>query len=65
MEQKTERLYPYAPLKNKNDDLEWRLQKRLIDANSFNNSNKNIKEVITYFKDKTINQKRNINNRKR
>ena len=38
MEQKTERLYISAPLENKNDDLERRIEKRLSDANNFNNS---------------------------
>ena len=37
MEQKTDRLYPSAPLENKNDDLEQRLEKKFNDVNSFNN----------------------------
>ena len=36
MDQKTERLYPSAPLKN--IDLEQRLEKNLNDVNSFKNS---------------------------
>ena len=51
MEQKTDRLYPFAPLE-KNIDLEQRLEKNLNDLNSFNNSVNNIKEMIQYFKDK-------------
>ena len=58
MEQKCEKLYPSAPLLE-NIDLEKRLEKKLNDVNSFNNHISNIKEVITYFKDKqTTNQKR-------
>ena len=34
MEQKTDRLYPNAPLENKNIDLEQRLEKKLIDISS-------------------------------
>ena len=52
MEAKTDRLYTSAPLEIKNDDLERRMEKRLSDVNSFNNSINNIKEMITYFKDK-------------
>ena len=51
MEAKTDRLYPSAPLE-KNIDLEQRLEKKLNDVNSFNNHMNNIKEMITYFKDK-------------
>ena len=50
MEQKCDRLYPTAPLENL--DLEQRLEKKLNDVNSFNNHINNIKELITYFKDK-------------
>ena len=50
MEAKTERLYPSAPLKNV--DLEQRLEKKLNDVNNFNNHKHNIKEMVTYFKDK-------------
>ena len=52
MDQKTDRLYPSAPIENKNIDLEQRLEKKLNDVNSFNNHINNIKEMITYFKDK-------------
>ena len=59
MEQKCDKLYPSAPLLE-NIDLEKRLEKKKSDVNSFNNHVNNIKEMITYFKDKTINQKRDI-----
>ena len=52
MDQKCDRLYPSAPFENKNIDLEQRLEKKLNDVNSFNNHISNIKEMITYFKDK-------------
>ena len=51
METKTDRLYPSAQLLE-NIDLEKRLEKRINDVNSFNNHISNIKEMITYFKDK-------------
>ena len=54
-----QKLYPSAPL-SENIDLEKRLEKKINDVNSFNNHINNIKEMITYFKDKTINQKRDI-----
>ena len=34
MDQKCDRLYPSAPLENKNDDLEQRLLKKINDVNS-------------------------------
>ena len=46
MDQKTDRLYPSAPLE-KDIDLEKKLEKKLKDANSFNNHSNNIKEMIT------------------
>ena len=49
MDQKCDRLYPSAPLEN--IDLEQRLEKKINDVNSFNNSINNIKEMISYFKD--------------
>ena len=52
MEQKSERLYSSAPLENRNDDLEQRLEKKLNDVNSYDNLTINIKEMITYFRDK-------------
>ena len=56
MDQKTDRLYPSAPLEN--IDLEQRLEKKLNDVNSFNNLINNIKEMITYFKDKNNKSKK-------
>ena len=53
MDHKYDRLYPSSPLENV--DLEQRLEKKINDVNSFNSSIKNIKEMISYFKD--INQK--------
>ena len=61
MEAKTDRLCPSAPFE-KDFDLEQRLEKKLNDVNSFNNSINNIKEMITYFKDKNNKSKRNIKN---
>ena len=54
MEQK---LYPSAPLLE-NIDLEKRLEKKLNDVNSFNNHINNIKEMITFFKDKNNKSKK-------
>ena len=51
MNQKCDRLYPSAALE-KDIDLEQRLEKRFYDVNSFNNHINNIKEMITYSKDK-------------
>ena len=64
MEQKCDRLYPSAPFENKNIDLEQRLEKKLNDVNSFNNHIKNIKEMITYFKDKNHKSKKRYKNYK-
>ena len=50
MDQKCDRLYPSAPLQQ--DNLEQRLEKKINDVNSFINHINNIKEMITYFKDK-------------
>ena len=63
MEQKCDRLYPSAPLLE-NIDLEKRLEKRINDANSFNNHINNIKEMITYFKDKNNKSKKKYKNYK-
>ena len=57
MDQKTDELYPSAPLLE-NIDLEKRLQKKINDINSFNNHINNIKEMITYFKDKNNKSKK-------
>ena len=56
MDQKCDRLYPSAPLEN--IDLEQRLEKKLNDVNNFNNHINNIKEMITYFKDKNNKSKK-------
>ena len=63
MEQKTDRLYPSAPLLE-NIDLERRLEKKIIDENSFNNHINNIKELIIYFKDKNHKSKKKYKNYK-
>ena len=47
MDQKTNRLYPSAPLENKKIDLQQRLEKQLNVVNSFNNSIDNIRGKIT------------------
>ena len=57
MEQKCDKLYPSAPLLE-NIDLEKRLEKKINDVNSFNNHINNIKEMITYFKDRNKSKKR-------
>ena len=63
METKTERLYPSDPLLE-NIDLEKRLEKKINDVNSFNNHINNIKEMITYFKDKNHKSKKKYKNYK-
>ena len=63
MEQKCDKLYPSAPLLE-NINLEQRLEKRLIDVNSFNNHMNNIKEMITYFKDKNNKSRKSYKNYK-
>ena len=63
MEQKSEKLYPTAPLLE-NIDLEKRLEKKINDFNSFNNHINNIKEMITYFKDKNHKSKKRYKNYK-
>ena len=60
MEQK---LYPTAPLLE-NIDLEKQLEKKINDVNSFNNHVNNIKEMITYFKDKNHKSKKRYKNYK-
>ena len=56
MEAKTVRLYPSAPLEN--IDSQQRLEKKLNDVNSFNKHVMNIKEMITYSKEKNNNSKK-------
>ena len=63
MEAKTDKLYPSAPLLE-NIDLEKRLEKKINDVNKFNNHVNNIKEMITYFKDKNNNSKKKYKNYK-
>ena len=63
MEQKTDKLYPSAPLLEK-IDLEKRLEKKINAVNSFNNHISNIKEMITYFKDKNCKSKKKYKNYK-
>ena len=58
MDQKTDRLYPTAPFENKDIDLEQRIEKKLNDVNSFNIHINNIKEMITYIRDKNIKSKK-------
>ena len=50
MEQRTDRLYPSAPLEK--DHLEQQLEKKMNSVNSFNNSINNIIDASTYLKDK-------------
>ena len=63
MEQKTDKLYPSAPLLE-NIDLEKRLEKKINDVNSFINHVNNIEEMITYFKDKNHESKKKYKNYK-
>ena len=63
MDQKTDKLYPSAPLLE-NTDLEKRLENKINDVNSFNNSINNIIEMITYFKDKNHKSKKKYENYK-
>ena len=63
MEQKTDKIYPSAPLLE-NIDLEKRLQEKINDVNSFKNHVNNIKEMITYFKDKNNKSKKKYKNYK-
>ena len=63
MEQKCDKLYPSASLLE-NIDLEKRLEKKINDVNSFNNHVNNIKEMITYFKDKNHKSKKKYKNYK-
>ena len=63
MEQKCDRLYPTAPLLE-NIDLEKRLEKKINDVNNFNYHVNNIKEMISYFKDKNHKSKKRYKNYK-
>ena len=64
MDQKCDKLYPTARFETKNIDLEQRLEKKINDVNSFNNHINNIKEMITYFKDKNHKSKKKYKNYK-
>ena len=50
--------YSSAPFENKNIDLEQRFEKKSNDVNSIKNHINNIKEMITYFKDKNNKSKK-------
>ena len=52
----TLKLYPSPPAEN--NDFEQRLEKKLKEVCTFDNSMKNIKEVTTYFKDKNHKSKK-------
>ena len=58
MDQKTPKLYPSASLMASNHDLEQRVEKKLNVVNRFNCSVINIKEMITYLKDKNRKSKK-------
>ena len=60
MEPKTESLYPSASLEN--SDLEQRLEKKLNYVISFKTHINNMKEMITYFKDKNDKPKNRYKN---
>ena len=62
MEQKCDRLYPSVSLEN--IDLEQKLEKKINDVISFNNHVNNIKEMISYFKDKNHKSKKIYKNYK-
>ena len=57
MEQKTQKIYPSAPLLE-NIDLEQTLEKKLNEVHIFKNHINNIKEVIQYFKDENNKSKK-------
>ena len=63
MDQKTDKLYPSAPLLE-NIDSEKQLEKKIKDVNSFNDHINNIKKMITYFKDKNHKSKKIYKNYK-
>ena len=62
MNQKCNRINPSAPLENV--VLEQRQKGKLNDVKSFNNYINNIKEMITYFKDKNPKSKKKHKNYK-
>ena len=63
MKQNCDKLYPSAQLLE-NIDLEKRLEERINDVTSFKNHINNIKEMITYFKDKNNKSKKKYKNYK-
>ena len=63
MDQKTDKLYPSAPI-SENIDLEKRLEKKINDVNSFNSHFNNIKEMISFFKDINHKSKKRYKNYK-
>ena len=60
LERRNKKVTDYTHLHhlNKNIDLEQRLERKANDVNSYNNSINNIKEMITYFKDKNNKSKK-------
>ena len=60
MERKSDRLYPSKPIEN--NGLEQRLEQKLNGVFTFNYSITNIKELITYFKDKNHKSKKRYKN---
>ena len=54
----TLKFYPFAPLENNN--LEQSLEQSLIDVKSLKNFNNNLKQMITYLKNKNHESKRNM-----
>ena len=54
----TLKLNPSALLEIKNDDLEQRLETKMNDVNCFTNPIENMKETITYFRDKNHKSKK-------
>ena len=59
MEQRTDRLCPSAPLEN--NVLKQRLEKKMNDVCSFNNSINNIEDVIAFFEDENHKSKKEEN----
>ena len=62
MDQNCDRLYPNAP--SEITALERRLEKKIIVVNNFISHINNIKEMITYFKDKNNKSKKRYKNYK-
>ena len=62
MEQRTDGLYPLAPLEN--NDLEQRFEKKLNYVDSFKIHINNIEEMVTYLNDKTHKSRKRSKNYK-